>query len=66
MDSDGEVIGFSNLVFSIFEIVHALVEAPRYRAAVKQGLQDLLYYVVLYMQITEEQVRNGEMSLCIN
>ena len=27
MDSDGEVLGFDNLVFAIFEIVHALVEA---------------------------------------
>ena len=55
-DSDGEVIGFENLVFAIFDIVHALLEAPRYREAVRGGLRDLIYYIVLYMQITEDQV----------
>ena len=43
-------------VFAIFEFVHALVETPKFRGAVKAGLSDLMYYIVLYMQITEEQV----------
>ncbi|XP_076333062.1 importin 9 [Tachypleus tridentatus] len=56
VDSDGEVLGFENLVFSIFEFVSGLVEAPRFRGMVKKGLADLMYYILLYMQITEEQV----------
>ena len=56
VDSDGEVLGFENLVFAIFEFVHALVESPKFRVAVKTGLSDLMYYIVLYMQITHEQV----------
>ena len=60
VDSDGEVLGFENLVFAIFEFVHALVESPKFRVAVKTGLSDLMYYIVLYMQITHEQV-----GLCI-
>ena len=56
VDSDGEVLGFENLVFAIFEFVHALVESPKFRVAVKSGLSDLMYYIVLYMQITHEQV----------
>lgn len=55
VDSDGEVLGFENLVFAIFEFVHALVETPKFRSAVKSGLSDLMYYIVLYMQITQEQ-----------
>jgi len=54
-NSDGEVLGFETLVFAIFEFVDALVEAKRFRGAVKSGLSDLMYYIVLYMQITEEQ-----------
>ena len=50
------VLGFENLVFAIFEFVHALVESPKFRVAVKSGLSDLMYYIVLYMQITHEQV----------
>lgn len=56
VDSDGEVLGFENLVFAIFEFVHALVETPKFRTAVKSGLSDIMYYIVLYMQITQEQV----------
>jgi len=55
VDSDGEVLGFENLVFAIFEFVHALVETPKFKGAVKTGLSELVYYIVLYMQITEEQ-----------
>ncbi len=39
-------------MFAIFEFVHALVESPKFRGAVKAGLSDLMYYIVLYMQIT--------------
>jgi len=55
VDSDGEVLGFETLVFAIFEFVHVLVETKKFRGAVKSGLSDLVYYIVLYMQITEEQ-----------
>lgn len=54
VDSDGEVLGFEGLVFAIFEFVHALVETKKFRGAVKSGLADLMYYIVLYMQITGE------------
>jgi len=57
VDSDGEVLGFENLVFAIFDFVHALVETPKFRLAVKSGLSDIMYYIVLYMQITHEQVK---------
>ena len=35
VDSDGEVLGFENLVFAIFEFVHALVETSKFKGAVK-------------------------------
>ena len=31
VDSDGEVLGFENLVFAIFEFVHALVETNKFK-----------------------------------
>jgi hypothetical protein len=52
----GEVISFENLVSSIFEFVHALVEATRFRTAVRDGISQIIYYIILFMQITEEQV----------
>lgn len=63
VDSDGQVLSLDNLVFAIFDIVQALIEAPKYQGAVRGGLANLLYYIVLYMQITEDQVESIE-QLC--
>ncbi|ELT91403.1 hypothetical protein CAPTEDRAFT_225381 [Capitella teleta] len=57
VDSDGEVLGFENLVFSIFEFIHAMVDTPKLRKTLKKSLSDLMYYIVCYMQITQDQVR---------
>ena len=56
MDSEGEVVGFENLVFAIFDYVHALVDNPKLEGAVKAGLTDLMFYVIVFMQMTDEQV----------
>lgn len=59
----GEVLGFENLVFSIFEFVHTLLENNKFKMTVKKALPELIYYVILYMQITEDQVCNGLRSV---
>ncbi|MEE6493116.1 hypothetical protein FKM82_016744 [Ascaphus truei] len=56
VDSDGEVLGFENLVFGIFEFVHTLLE-NKFKSTVKKALPELIYYIILYMQITEEQIK---------
>ena len=56
----GQVLSFENLVYSIFDFVTVLVEAPKFRSSVKQGLDDLVYYVIVYGQITEDQVRRPQ------
>jgi len=52
----GEVLGFENLVLGIFDFVHALIETPRHRSLMKKYVEQLIYYVFHYMQMTEEQV----------
>ena len=52
----GEVLGFENLVFSVFEFICGLTETPKCKKTVKKFLDELVYFLVLYMQITEEQV----------
>ena len=42
-------------MFAIFDFVHALVDNPKLEGAVKAGLTDLMFYVVLFMQMTSEQ-----------
>ena len=53
----GEVLGFENFVYSVFEFIHAMIESRRFRPAIKKAIGDLLYYIILYMQITDDQVR---------
>uniref|UniRef100_A0AAY4EW79 Importin N-terminal domain-containing protein n=1 Tax=Denticeps clupeoides TaxID=299321 RepID=A0AAY4EW79_9TELE len=57
VDSDGEVLGFENLVFSIFEFVHTLLDNNKFKSTVKKALPELIYYIILYMQITEDQIK---------
>ncbi|KAG8180187.1 hypothetical protein JTE90_017703 [Oedothorax gibbosus] len=57
VDSDGEVLGFENFVFSIFDFILALTESNRYRNYIKEGMTNLLYFILLYTQITEEQIK---------
>ncbi|CAB4057993.1 IPO9 [Lepeophtheirus salmonis] len=55
VDSDGEVLGFENLVDAIFQFIQALVEDCEFQASIKPVLSDLMYYVVMFMQIPDEQ-----------
>nr|KAG5702234.1 hypothetical protein BaRGS_030589 [Batillaria attramentaria] len=53
--TSGEVLGFENLVYSVFEFVHALIDTSRFRNTVKGTIDQILYYVIVYMQMTEDQ-----------
>ncbi|OQR79887.1 importin-9-like [Tropilaelaps mercedesae] len=58
VDSDGEVYGVQSLVLAIFEFVQALIESAKLQDPVHKGMEDLLYYLIVYMQITNEQIQN--------
>ncbi|XP_022099879.1 importin-9-like [Acanthaster planci] len=57
VDSDGEVLGFENLIFKIFEFFTAMIETSKFRSLVKKNCGQLMYLLVMYMEITEEQVK---------
>lgn len=57
IDSDGETIGLESFIFSLFEFVGVLIGTPKSRKLIKQGLADLIYYILIYMQITDEQIQ---------
>lgn len=56
VDEDGEILSFENLVFSVFEFISALVETPKFKKTVDQSLEDILFFTMVYMQITDEQI----------
>ncbi|XP_074644656.1 importin-9-like [Tubulanus polymorphus] len=62
VDSDGEVLGFNNFVIAIFDFVHVLIEVNKFRHLVKKNMDDIVYYAMLYMQLTEEQMRTWELN----
>ena len=52
----GEQLGFESLVYGVFEFIHAMIDSSKFRSVIKKSMQDLLYYVILYMQMTGDQV----------
>ncbi len=58
-DSDGEVKGQESTLFAIFEFISALSESSFAKSLLLPILPELVYHLIGYMQITEEQV-----SLC--
>ncbi|XP_065836294.1 importin-9-like [Oscarella lobularis] len=55
VDSDGECLNFENFVYGIFDFILAVIEIPKLRSAIKKVIHELIYYVILYQQITEDQ-----------
>ncbi|XP_076807350.1 importin-9-like [Clavelina lepadiformis] len=56
VDTDGESISFGNLAYSIFDFVESLLDTNKSKKVVKKSLSELVYYLIMYMQMTEEQM----------
>ncbi|OAD62485.1 Importin-9 [Eufriesea mexicana] len=56
IDSDGKVINFNNLILAIFEFVHSIVDRKRFSNLLDNLLQEVMYYLVIFMQITDDQI----------
>ena len=57
IDSDGESLSFGNLVYSLFDFIESLLDSIKLRKIVKKSLDELIYYLIIYMQMTEEQAQ---------
>lgn len=49
---------FTAMILQTFEFLHTLIEMKKYKGAVTNVLTDLIYIIILYMQMTEEQVQS--------
>ena len=52
----GEELNFENLVYQLFEFILALKEKKKFKIALKKSIEELCYYAIMYMQITDDQV----------
>jgi len=53
VDSDGEHCGIEGVIFSVFELIQNLLDTPSMNSLVKNGLTDLIYYIIFYMQVPQ-------------
>ncbi|XP_066997331.2 importin-9 [Anabrus simplex] len=55
VDSDGCIRDVRGLLLEICEFLSAVVEVPKFRPSVECVLEDLVYYLILCMEITAEE-----------
>lgn len=53
----GEVINFNNLIIAIFEFVQSLVDHKKFANLLDNLLPELMYYLIIFMQITPDQIQ---------
>lgn len=54
---DDEIANFTTLVQQLIEFITSIVEKGRFRQTVKSVLTDLVYISIVFMQITQEQIK---------
>ncbi|KAJ3694783.1 hypothetical protein LUZ60_000160 [Juncus effusus] len=54
-DSDGEEMSLEALVIQLFELLTSIVCNIKLAKAIRANLKDLIYYIVAFQQITQEQ-----------
>lgn len=45
------------MILQIFELIHSIAESKKFKGLIKSVLGDLVYVLILYMQMTEEQIQ---------
>lgn len=58
----GETLSFECLIYSLFEFVQVLMDLSTYKNSVKTSMEELCYYLILCMQITEEEVKREHLE----
>lgn len=54
---EDEKSDFNKMILQIFELVHSIAESKKFRILIKDVISDLIYVMILYMQITDEQMQ---------
>ena len=62
-DSDGEVISQESTIFAVFEFINVLGESEEFQSLLLPILPQLMYYLIVYMQITNEQVGTSTLRM---
>ena len=49
---------FNTMILQIFEFLNSIIEYKKFRESIKTVLTDLVYIIIIYMQMTEDQVQS--------
>lgn len=52
----GDILKIDNLVYSIIEFFDATLNCLKFQTSIKDAITELLYYCILFMQITEKHI----------
>ena len=61
-DAEEEKTALENFVYQLFEFIIELKEKSRYRSTIKKAVDELCYYTILYMQITDDRLETWTCS----
>ncbi|GAB0089716.1 importin-9 [Sergentomyia squamirostris] len=57
-DDDDESTNFSAMILQLFDFIHGIIESGKFKSTIHNVLSDLIYIMIVYMQITEEQIED--------
>lgn len=46
------------MILQIFEFIHTIIESKKFKHNIKNVIPDLVYIMIIYMQITEDQIES--------
>lgn len=57
-NDDDEISNFTAMILQLIEFIQSMVEQNRFKSALKNVLTDLIYIMIVYTQITEDQIES--------
>ncbi|XP_055384402.1 importin-9 [Condylostylus longicornis] len=59
-DEDDELTNLTTMIIQIFEFIQCVIGGGKFRPIIKNVLTDLMYIMVVYIQVSEEQIEMWE------
>ncbi|XP_037952610.1 importin-9 [Teleopsis dalmanni] len=59
-EEDDEQANFSNMIIQIFEFIQCIIGAGRFRSVIKSVLTDLVYIIIVYIQVSAQQIEDWD------
>lgn len=57
-DDEDELTNFSTMIIQIMEFIQCIIGAGKFRSTIKNVLTDLIYIMIVYIQVPMEQIED--------